>query len=179
MNVLKLSQELTSIGVSLSAQLKKNSAIINSSSSSDGINSLFLNNISKLIESSKRGWLFKTYNFEAIKKSLHNLMHHQETIFRDLEKVIGIHANLMELILEMQVVIISDNDEYVWSKFMEYKNILLFYSFCFTNSNDHQISLDEETVQQFLKLKNLVDYVLKTKSSVIGAITNDQAETIV
>lgn len=178
MNTIELSQELTSVGVLLSEHLKKTIAMARSQIKAKEGNSFYSRKIEGFIESSKKGWVFKSYNFENLKKLLDSLLKDQQTYLADLNDTIEMHANLMQLILEMQSVIIINNDEYVWSKFMEYRNILVFYSFFITSSKEHAISFSEEAIQHFLKLKDLVDFVLKATSSHIGLTNYCQAETI-
>lgn len=165
MNVIELSQELTSIGVVLSKQLKMDLAFARSQIKTEDINSLSSDKVVQVIESSRTGWLFKTYNVEILKDLFQNLSNGQLSFLEDLNNSVEMHANLMQLILEMQSVIITNNNEYMWSKFMEYRNILVFYSFFFTNCKEQKKPFSEETVQHFSKLKDLVDGVLKTTAT--------------
>lgn len=161
MNQIAISEELTLIGIFFSSQIR----IIGeckqiNNSIEDGLTIDFLK-VEKLIDSFKSKKWYCFPDFSSSKEVLIRYLHSIDESIQTKSDFVHLCSKLIELTFQMQFVIHLTDRKMVWSKFMEFRNLLIFYSYHFHTEKSYLLSSRNEILQHLEKLRVLIDSVLE------------------
>lgn len=160
MDQIAISEELTLIGIFFSSQIRTIGEFKQiDNSPKDNLTIDFLK-VDKLIDSfkSKKWYLFS--DFSSSKEALLSYLQSIDESLQTKSDFIHMYSKLIELTFQMQFVIHLTDKEMVWSKFMGFRNLLIFYSYHFHNPKSYSLPCNSETLQHLEKLKTLIDAIL-------------------
>ena len=160
MNQMAISEELTLIGNYFSSQIRTIGEFKQIDNPFEDSLTIDFSKVDKLIDSFKTKKWYRFPDFLSSKEALLSYLQSIDESLQTKSDFIHLYSKLIDLTFQMQFVIHLTNKKMVWSKFMEFRNLLIFYSYHFHNQNSYFLPCGGETLQHLEKLKILIDAVL-------------------